>query len=171
LWPPRWTGAAAGGGGAAWPPRRKADAEDELSLLFPTQHQKPAHAQPRNLSKQVTLVVVLQNTLLGGRRVTQTWLLFKTDQEGFWCFWQVGPCLYVPLLLLRLNATPSPPVSSLHFLSSLLCLFSLDDAATLNGEPFLRCGTSATLTTTFFPFQVIFPFPSVSFLLPFPYTL
>jgi hypothetical protein len=48
---------------------------------------------------------------------------------------------------------------------------SLDDAAALNGEPFLRCGTSATLTTTFSSFQVIFPFPSVFFPLLFPYTL
>jgi hypothetical protein len=48
---------------------------------------------------------------------------------------------------------------------------SLDDATALNDEPFLRCGTSTTLTTTFSSFQVIFPFPSVSFPLPFPYTL
>jgi hypothetical protein len=105
------------------------------------------------------------------KQVTQTSLLFKTSQEGFWHFWQVGPRRYVPLLPLRLNATPSPPVFSLHFPFFSSLPPSLDDAAALNGEPFLRCDTSATLTTTFSSFQVIFPFPSVSFPLPFPYTL
>jgi hypothetical protein len=64
-------------------------------------------------------------------------------------------------------ATPSPPVFFLHFPFFSSLPPSLDDAAALNGEPFLRSGTSATLTTTFSSFQVIFPFPSVSF----PYTL
>jgi hypothetical protein len=71
-------------------------------------------------------------------------LLFKTGQEVFLRFWQVGPRRYVSLLPLRLNATPSPSVFFLHFPFFSSLPPSPDDANALNGEPFLLCGTSAS---------------------------
>jgi hypothetical protein len=74
----------------------------------------------RNLPKQdskLSLFKIHRFEAGSSKRVTQTSLLLKTGQEGFWCFWQVGPRLYVPLLPLHLNATSSP-LSLSHAASS-----------------------------------------------------